>query len=85
MTSPVWSLFVANLSGVLIGLAALVGWFRKWVKTNIQEPVKRVESSMDNLQSVVETAKQDAQRAYDRAQEAHNRLDKHLEGGAHNG
>lgn len=79
--SPIWNLFFGNIAAILVGVGALIGWFRKWVKLNIQEPVNRVESSLDNLQSTVETAAKEAERAYERAQDAHRRIDQHLEGG----
>lgn len=55
-----------------------LAWLRGWLKKTVSEPIKELQSSVDETNKIALDAKSEAQRA-------HDRLDRHLEGHNTNG
>lgn len=62
-------LVVGNVIALVTGFVGLVGWFRRWLRMQVSEPVQALTTRLE--QSI------------ELAQRANDRLDRHLE--SHNG
>lgn len=62
-------LVAGNLIALVTGFVGLVGWFRRWLRQQVSEPVQMLTTQITQTSEL--------------AQRANDRLDRHLE--SHNG
>lgn len=67
--NPIVAILLGNTAALLGGFAWIVRWFRRWLVKQVTEPIALLQRTIDEAAA--------------RANSAHDRLDRHLEGHAH--